>query len=641
MTTDSSFDQSPLEDRDQLIRDFVSRGLVILPPEKLGISADIHEIIYSKEKELFSAKEMVNAEQIPEILEVINAPGLVTTCNLLLGQRWAIVPYTHNTPFLSGSNDQHWHKDDNGPYNGRKQRHHHAVQVELLYYPQDVSEDMGPTAIVPYSQYWTFNHEENHENFAGADHLDFGYQVSGMERIPISGPQSRYDANDVVNRRTEHDVRMREAITNTEWPLVEPFEAAPLRAGSVVLYSHNLFHRGNHRRDDWTTWRERPRFMWRFWLFRTVEPAMTRTGVDQELCWDQPPTDALTGTDLSKIDSNITTVWQYHYHWIRSGETSARRHDSEPFSQDSPSEGLDQLHKQLHLLNDSAEPQRIGAAHRLAAMPNHAEPLVILTEALHNERESVRRAATYGLVALGGNATSIFLEATTSDIKWIRKAGVFGLGEAGHVNEDVLDTLIEVLHSDPSIYVRSVAAAALGCLGRRSAASDLGETVISRCLEALIQSLKMEVNRPGMDRAQSRSIKFVRPTNECDVCEGIGINYGIERFEPIRSAVRENALWSAVVLCSHPDKITDPTLDSTIAALSDVIETDKNIFCVGFAMDALIRLSPSAQTRELSGLERQNPAELVKDLLAKLPLRSAESFSRARHSMLSDRDDAP
>ena len=641
MIMDSESNTSSRDD-DQIIRDFVSRGLVILTPEQLGISADIHSIIYAKEKELFSAKKMVTANQIPEMLDVINSPGVVTTCNLLLGQHWAIVPYTHNAPFPSGSNDQHWHKDDNGPYNGRKQRHHHAVQVELLYYPQDVLEDMGPTAIVPYSQYWTFNHEENHENFAGADHLDFGYQLNGMERIPISGPKSFYDPKDIVHPRTDHDVRMRDAITNTGWPLVETFEASPLRAGSVVLYSHNLFHRGNHRRDDWTTWKERPRFMWRFWLFRTTDPDEGATSIDQKkIQWAEPSTDALTSSDLSKIDSNVTTIWSHHYHWIRRGETPAYHHDSVPFSGDNPSGELDQLRKQLHLLNESAEPQRMGAAYRLAEMPDQTETLGIFVEALYSDRESVRRAATHGLVALGDTATPTFLEATKSDVKWIRKAGAFGLGDAGHLNQDVLDTLIEVLLADPSIYVRSVAAGALGCLGRRSAASDLGEKFISRCLDALIQSLKHEVNRLGMDRAQSRSIKFVRPTDECDICEGIGINYGIERFEPVRSAVRENALWSAVVLCSHPDSISDATLDSTIAALSDVVETDKNIFCVGFAMDALIRLAPSADSRDLSRLERQSLADLVKVLLAELPLHSAESFARARLSQHSDRGDSP
>ena len=44
---------------------------------------------------------------------------------------------------------------------------------------------------------------------------------------------------------------MEKAVSQLNWPLVSSFELAPLRAGSVVLYSHNIFHRGNHRRDDW------------------------------------------------------------------------------------------------------------------------------------------------------------------------------------------------------------------------------------------------------------------------------------------------------------------------------------------------------------------------------------------------------
>ena len=123
--------ESSLTDQDQIIRDFVTRGLIVLPPEELGIDTDIHDRIYTKEKEIFRARESVTASRIPEVLEVINAPGLVTACNLILGENWAIVPYTHNAPFVSGSNDQHWHKDDNGPYNGRKQRHH---QTGFLFY---------------------------------------------------------------------------------------------------------------------------------------------------------------------------------------------------------------------------------------------------------------------------------------------------------------------------------------------------------------------------------------------------------------------------------------------------------------------------------------------------------------------------
>ena len=172
---------------EQLVQDFASRGLVVLAPESLGIPLTVHERIYQREKQAVGAGERVTPELIPDVLEVINAPGVVAACNQLVGENWAIVPFTHNATFSSGGRDQHWHKDDNGPFNSRKQRHHQAVQIEMLYYPQAVREDMGPTATVPYSHYWTFNHEENHDNFAGADHLDFAYHISGMESQLVSG----------------------------------------------------------------------------------------------------------------------------------------------------------------------------------------------------------------------------------------------------------------------------------------------------------------------------------------------------------------------------------------------------------------------------------------------------------------------
>ena len=269
---DSTATSIPYTDPENLAQEFASRGIVALAPETLGIPLEVHARVYAKEKQAYLAGERVTPAAIPEILDLLSAPGLVAACNLLAGENWAVVPFMHNASFVSGARDQHWHKDDNAPYNARKQRHHQPVQIELLYYPQAVTAEMGPTATIPYSHYWTFNHEENQDNFAGADHLDFDYQLSRMEAEPVSGPDSKYEVAEIVAARTAHDVRMRRAVTDTGWPLVRQLEAAPLRAGSVLIYSHNTFHRGNHRRDDWRTWRDNPRFMWRFWLYRTTDP---------------------------------------------------------------------------------------------------------------------------------------------------------------------------------------------------------------------------------------------------------------------------------------------------------------------------------------------------------------------------------
>lgn len=598
---------------DSLVDDYVSRGIVVIDPEDLGVPLSIHKRVFEQEVEAFRAKRRIDVGVIPEMLDIINSPGVVDACNLLVGNNWAIVPFTHNTPFLSGAHDQHWHKDDNGPYNMRKVRHHHAVQLEMLYYPQSVADDMGPTATVPYSQYWTFNHEENHDNFAGADHLDFAYQLNGMERLPVSGPRSNYDEEDIVKRSTPHDIRMRDAVSNLEWPHCQPYEVAPLKAGSVVLYSHNLLHRGNHRRDDWRTWKDNPRFLWRFWLYRTTEPKTTSVPVSKH--WDTFDKDHITGIDLSEISSDVRAVWDYHRAWLhgrRLVATIEKEND------------IGHLTDQLYSTGDVAEPDRIGAAYRLGNM-NPCEPaLTILERALNFERESVRRAATFGLIAYGVQATPILLNATYSAAKWVRKAAVFALGESGSLNIEVAKQLKSVLLHDESTYVRSVAASAIGCFARRSIAAK-DTTLMPTCASAIVESLDIEVNHLSMDRSQNRSIKFVRPTDESDVCEGIGFDYGHARFKPVRSAVRENALWSAVIIASHPIDFLGAARDTFIASLVNVVQEDDNLFSVGLAMDALYRLANLNDSPESSEL-----ASKLEAIFDSSPIRCDDSLSRSR-----------
>jgi hypothetical protein len=621
--TESQEKQVAYTEPEHLIKDFASRGLVLLAPESLGVSPDIHERIYDQEIKAYHDNQPVTPSRIPDVLEILNSPGLVSACDQLVGKNWAIVPFTHNASFTSGARDQHWHKDDNGPYNSRKQRHHQAVQIEMLYFPQAVREDMGPTATVPYSQYWSFNHEENHDNFAGAEHLDFNYHYSGMDREPVSGEDSKYSVDDIVNRRTAHDIRMREAVTGTGWPLVKQFEAAPLRAGSIVLYSHNTIHRGNHRRDDWRTWRDCPRFMWRFWLYRTTDTS-----------GDSPPPpvwagiDPLTDTDLSGLSNDIVDLWRYHHHWIHTTDTPPPRPEAASKTESEREQEAARLAEQLETKGESAEPQRIGAAYQLASLGDTALAIRHLKPALYNDRESVRRAATNGLVAVGPDATVTFIEAATSQAKWVRKAGVYGLGDASPLTDAILKTVVASLETDPSVYVRSVAAGSLGCLGRRAIRTGVGKSRIPACFDALLGSLDREENRLAMDLAQGRSIKLVRPTDDSDVCEGNGIDFGHERFEKVRSAVRESVLWSIVILSSHGAGIIGKSLGPTIAALREVIRTDKNVICVGYALDALGRLANlRPEGEEPSPPIHQLQSDYL-DILKETPVRGWEALVR-------------
>ncbi|MDA0335680.1 MAG: HEAT repeat domain-containing protein [bacterium] len=620
----------PYSHLEHLGRDFASRGVVVLAPEDLGLPTAVHGQIYEQEKRAVQAKKPVTCALIPTVLDVINAPGVVAACNQLVGENWAIVPFTHNASFASGARDQAWHKDDNGPYNSRKQRHHQAVQIEMLYYPQAVLDDMGPTATAPYSHYWTFNHEENQDNFAGADHLDFDYQLTGMEREPVSGPDSSYTEQDILQRNTAHDVRMRDAVTDLQWPLVQQLETAPLRAGSVVLYSHNTFHRGNHRRDDWRTWADSPRFMWRFWIYRTTEPdaGNGRQEAPSDVDWNRLGTDPMTGADLATATDDVTVVWRHHHHWMQTGQVPPPRAEAVSLSTTAREAEAQRLLAQLQHRHDAAEPARIGAAYKLASIGDTAVAVRHLEQGLYSDRESVRRAATYGLVAVGTDATETLLKAAASPIRWVRKAGIYGLGDASQLTEAVLRAVAACLQDDPSVYVRSVAAGSLGCLGRRAVGTGVGRDLLPQCLDALVQSLGREVNRVAMDRAQKRSIKYVRPTDDCDVCEGGGVDFGLERFQPVRSAVRENVLWSIVILCSHGATIVGAALAPTIQALRDVVRNDDNVICVGFAMDALNRLAHLRPAEEMllpaiSDLQADMP-----EILASSPIQCWEALVR-------------
>lgn len=210
----------------------------------------------------------------------------------------------------------------------------------------------------------------------------------------------------------------------------------------------------------------------------------------------------------------------------------------------------------------------------------------------------------------------------------MRKAGVYGLGDASPLTETVLQTVVTRLHEDSSVYIRSVAAGTLGCLGRRAIASGIGTELIPNCLDALVQSLAQEENRLAMSKAQNRSIKFVRPTDECDVCEGDGVDFGLAQYEPVRSAVRENALWSIVILCSHGAELLGRALEPTIAALQEVVRTDKNVIAVGFAQDALARLAKLCPADDKPLPPIADLQTNLRDLLGEAPVQCWEALVR-------------
>ena len=319
-------------------------------------------------------------------------------------------------------------------------------------------------------------------------------------------------------------------------------------------------------------------------------------------------------------------LWRYHDHWMRTGQAPPPRPAAARLAPPAREQAAGHWREQLHAMHDAAEPKRIGAAYQLASGGDTELAVRLLGEALYHDRESVRRAATYGLVAVGPAATEVFLQAVRSPVKWVRKAGVYGLGDASPLTEAVLQAVAGRLRDDPSVYVRSVAAGTLGCLVRRAVATGQGVALIPACVTALVKSLGGESNRPAMDRAQGRSIKFTRPTDDCDVCEGGAPDPVHEQFAPVRSAVRENALWSLVIAASHGTAVIGSALEPLTEALHEVVRSDQNLFCVGSAMDALARLTHLTPPGQEPASEARNLRDEVIAAVNAAPVRAWDSL---------------
>lgn len=516
----------------------------------------------------------------PGVLEMLNSPQLVEAVSSILGADWAIVPYA-NSVIEADRGDQHWHKDDIFPWNARKPglRQHHLEHLNLFYYPQDVTELMGPTAMIPYSHYWTVDHDENNENIC----IEMLHPIS-MHNIPD---------------KLERDARLNSVISETGWPLVRQIQACA-RGGSVTLMSQNVFHRRNRRRDGVQGVEEKPRYMWRFMCYRTTEPSRSaaadtdaiataaaidqstngsagvRTGssaVDLVEAFVDRGKDDLTDAPLSEGEAGLAcSVWTSVLAWTR-GEAVTPLEIGVNEAKE-----LRELTERLTAKGVSNEPVRINTAYQLGAlanatfedcsglfaatMPSQAalKAAAALGDAMSHSWEGVRRAATHGLIAAGGDCDAAVrallpLCEPLFPAKFVRKNAAFALGEMAYPTTSVVDALAALLRTDDSVHVRGTVATALGGVGRRASmmpGADAAEaaTAAGSCLQALLECLATEENRIGQDISQGVGPYDFKPTDESDLCEGasgapnqMGLVPKLaggegQRFETVRSGVK-------------------------------------------------------------------------------------------------------
>ena len=429
-------------DRTCLLDDAAMRRFIV--DGYLQVQADLPAEFHHRIRERIDAVLARNGNpgddilpHVPEIAQVFDSPSVRGALTSLLGPGYAIHPHRHCHDLGPGAGGQHWHKDD---YVGdRNVRHHRFRWVMAFYYPQDVSADMGPTAVVPGRQFYntvydndlarSFEELEIERNFAVESN-----RLGNHDPAPVRRSARRL--GDERAHTGEHG----------ELPLCG-------RAGTVNLVNFDTWHRATANRSD------RMRYMLKFQFTRMREPVAGPSWNSTDPRWRAVEHD--TDPALSEH------VWNWLSGRERAGAPVGAAVDGS-------------LRTLLAALRAGDEAVCLRAVYALAAQGAPVVPALI--EVLHEEAPARRRLsagrsranpaggnpselyAAHALGAVGAPAVAA-LSVALEDGEWaVRAAAADALGNIGAPAKPAVPALLRAL-GDDSMWVRRNALEALGTIG--------------------------------------------------------------------------------------------------------------------------------------------------------------------------------
>jgi len=132
------------------VQQFIVTGCTIVQAD---YPAEFHGAIHSKIEEVLEEEGNLGNNilpRIPEIGQVFEHPNVKGALTSLLGDGYIMNPHRHCHLNPAGSKGQNWHKDCY--VYDHNLRHPRFDWVLAFYYPQDTTEDMGPSAVLPGTQ---------------------------------------------------------------------------------------------------------------------------------------------------------------------------------------------------------------------------------------------------------------------------------------------------------------------------------------------------------------------------------------------------------------------------------------------------------------------------------------------------------
>ena len=404
---------------DEQMRDFIVNGYVTVKTE---LSRSVHETIYRKTQE-FTEKEGNLGNNIfprvPELQAVFEDPVVRGAFTSILGQNYVMHSHRHPHRNAPHSGGQGFHKDSY--WGHQKVRHHLPRWAMAFYYPQDTPVEIGPSAILSGTQYYSNRITENNDG-----------------EVALSG-----------------------------------------EAGTVSLIHFDLWHRAMANQTDKT------RYMMKFQFIRLDEPQEPEWNVEDakwksegldlngnpaakrhETTW-QHIWHWMTGDSNGHVAQHANGNLAQYIETLSEEDPSARSNAADELGLLGES-AADAIPMLSEALSDDYEPARLNAAYALGAIGDPAVSALI--EKLADENGSTRRMAAYGLAAVGAPAVSALCKALEHENDEARVEATYALAQIGSAAEPASAALMK--HAkDSKVEVRRYIPEAFGAIGASAALS--------------------------------------------------------------------------------------------------------------------------------------------------------------------------
>ena len=420
-------DAAPKRLSDEQVRTFIANGHLALQPD---LPAAFHREMFDRFAELLGEDNVHNPGNnllpvVPELQLVFDDPVIKGALTSVLGEGYMMHPHRvlHDNP--PGSDPQVWHHDSYWGYK-RKVHNHHPWWVMIMYYPQDIYERIGPTGLIPGSQYIA-------QRLDDIDQL--GSHTRGTSGVCV---MIHYD---IWHRKMKN-------LTNLKRFMVK-FEFMRMRRPEGVTW--------DSASDAWNNPADLPGYrmepVWRstwHWLGGTPLPALTP---DPAVVLNDALAAALDrsrGADHRARAEALADI-------ARLGAAAAPAIPAlvELLGDDNEAVGLNAAYALAHV-GDA------GLAALVAAMrgndgENVDDARCFIDVGQKSELEMVARNAAHGLVASGLPAVPALLECAREAGPRVRKYALFALGELGTDDREVIDVLVAGCRDgDPAVRLNAV-----------------------------------------------------------------------------------------------------------------------------------------------------------------------------------------